>query len=123
MKYSPQVYSDKYKRNVPLVDVYLDLMETLNKDNNDLRKDYKAKLLGNSPIVDASAYYWDTTLFLSLEGAIDYHSWSSIPIHEKAKLRAIIQLRNMADIVERHRKEMDEERKKVFSAKPNKVGA
>jgi len=97
-------------------------MEMLNKDT-DQHRDYKAKLLGNSPIVDASAHYWDTSLFLSLEGAVDFQSWTSMPIHDKAKLRAIIQLRNMADIVERHRKEMDEEPKKVFSAKPNKVGA
>ena len=92
-------------------------METLNKDDSDKRKEYRDKLLGSSVIADASAPYWDTSLFLSLEGAVDYHSWTSMPIHEKAKLRAVIQLRNMADILDRHRKEMEEERKKVFSAK------
>lgn len=104
------------------MDVYLDLMETLNKDDpndpaNENRKAYRDKLLGTSCIDSASPFYYDTTLFLSLEGAVGYTTWTDLPIHERAKLRAIIQLRNMADIVDRHRKEQIEERKKVLSAK------
>lgn len=96
-------------------------MELLSKDS-DVVKEYRKKLLGDSPIKDAPQLYWDTSLFLSLEGAVDYTTWTSLPIHEKAKLRAMIQLRNMADILDRHKKEQEEERKKVFGGK-NKVDA
>ncbi len=51
LKLSPLAYSEKYQRNVPIVDVYLDLMEMLNKkdDKDDKRKAYRAELLGTSP--------------------------------------------------------------------------
>lgn len=121
-KYSPLVESKKYKRRVPILDAWADLQELLNRDNPKA-KEYKEKLLGNTQIVDAPSIYWDTSLFLSLEGAVDYQTWVSLPIHERAKLRAMVQLRNIAQTLDQYEKDMAEERKKVFSKNGNKVDA
>lgn len=56
-------------------------------------------------------------LFLSLEGAVDYSEWTSLPIHDRAKLRATIYLRNMAEVLDRHTKEMEDERKKLLDGR------
>lgn len=115
-KYAPLVNSPRYKRKIPIYDYYEDVMELINRDS-DLARAYKKKLLGSSVIAEAPPEYWDTSLFLSLEGAVSYQEWQSLPIHERARLRAMIHLRNMADLLERHEKEMEEEREKVMNGK------
>src|SRR5690606_22504840 len=96
-KYAPLVESKRYKRKIPIYDYYEDVIELINRDSDQARA-YKKKLLGNSVIAEATPEYWDTSLFLSLEGAVSYPDWTSLPIHERAKIRAIIHLRNMADL-------------------------
>lgn len=114
-KYSPVVYSRKYRQPVPAWQAYQDVMAILNMKGDDERMqrlidEYRAKILGKSCLVSAPSEYWEIRLITEL--GISPSDWKSFALHEKAKIMAVNYLKNMVATVDRHYEEQDEQEKK-----------
>ena len=113
---SPFVFSKKKKRNIPLYEAYADLMELLNIDDERMQE-YKKQILGNSCIETAPSEYYDISM--ALEYRIPYHIWIDplqFPVDAKAKLRATVWLKGMAEVIDAHNREHDRKQKDTMTS-------
>lgn len=86
-------------------------MEVLYKNDNDISRNYRKQLLGSNPIIQAPDEYWD--IGASLQLAPSYTDFKILPIHDRAKGKAWLFLKNAAELIERYRNDMEERRKKA----------
>lgn len=109
---APLVYSKTAHRNLPVMYVYKDVLEGLDKlaDKNDEGKKLKKDILGSSTIEMAPSDYFDMALAIDLKMA---DSWDDLDVHVKARIRAQRFLSNMVDVIERYREEMEKIAKKA----------
>lgn len=112
---SPIAYSERHKRNIPVLDIFEDISLLINQDT-DKAKAYKKKLLGETVIVGAPNDYWD--IGLTLEAKIPLDQWEKMDIHTRAKIQARTQLHNITEIIKHHYELMAEARERALKAKP-----
>lgn len=109
---SPVAYSPRYQRTVPITDMFQDLIEFISDDTNPRKKEYRDKLLGKNVIDFAPGRYWQLQMIVSMEGLLA--SWDTLPIHQKAELRAYYQLNNMSELLRQHAQNMEDNRRSAL---------
>jgi len=67
---------------------------------NERQKAYQRELLGSRVIEGAPFLYWDTLTMLE-SGAVA--EWGGLPVRTRARIKAALQIKNMAQVIERHR--------------------
>lgn len=109
---SPLIYSRKYKRNLPVLDVYA-YIKVLIWPNPDTERAeaYRKELFGPSAVKGAPDEYYDMDYVVQYcQG--DWQCWEDMPLDSKARLIAYSSLKNMADVISRHYEYMDDKIKK-----------
>lgn len=106
---APVAYSPRYQRTLPITDLFQDLIEFISDDKDSRKKEYRDKLLGKNVIDFAPGRYWELQMIVSMEGLLT--SWDTLPIREKAELRAYYQLNNMSELLRQHAQNMDDNRR------------
>jgi hypothetical protein len=62
--------------------------------------EYQRELLGSRVIDEAPYLYWDTLTMLD-SGVVAV--WDELPIRTRARIKAAMRIRNMAETIEKHR--------------------
>ena len=98
-------WSDKHKQDIPIVYVYNDVMELLNKDD-DRAKKHKEKILGKTCLSSAPDKYWEVGAVIDM--GISYIEWKlRLPIDDRAMILARRYIKGMIEIVDAHREEIE----------------
>lgn len=108
---APIAHSTRYKRSVPITDLFLDLIEFLSGEDP-RKKEYREKLFGKQVVDFAPGRYWELQMIVSMEGLLAI--WDSLPIHRRAELRAYYQLNNMTELLRQHEQNMDDNRRSAI---------
>lgn len=105
---------------VPLIDDYERVMVSIglgkDEDGNplpqdDKRKKYQRELMGTQVIESAPYSYWDAQDMLASE--IQPDVWMALTIRQRAKIKAALRIKNMAELLGRHRDLMAEKARKA----------
>jgi hypothetical protein len=94
---------------VPLIDDFERVMRNIGMGEdefgnplyaNDQQRKYQHELLGARVIIDAPWLYWDSLAMLDSGIA---HVWDKLTVRQRARIKAVMRIRNMAETIEKHR--------------------
>lgn len=107
---SVTAWSRRWKEHIPIRIVYDDLMELIGDEDDELSKGYREKIMGKTCVNGFSIEYLELGI---VEDKVMPHSeWRTWDLHDRAKYMARRYLKNMADIIDNHYREQDEENRR-----------
>lgn len=105
---------------VSLIDDYELVLRTIgigkDEEGNPLpqdekRKKYQRELMGTQIIETAPFAYWDTQDMIN--SGVDPSTWLTLSVRQRAKIKASLRLKNMAELIQRHRDMMAQKTEKA----------
>lgn len=116
-KYNAVVSSNKSEGNglTTLHDAYTNIMNLLNRDDDDRIIKLKRMIVGDTCLVDIHPEYMEIGIAVDL--GLSLEDWNKKDNIEKAKIIAHRQTKSMVDIVDRYRDEMRQRMDRALNKK------